>query len=1451
MEPYSSCGAPDDSSFGPAVASCHRTFDFTLLFEDLVFGIIPSAVFIVCAAPRFYYLCKSPVVVASSQLHRIKLILAAALVIVQCALLVVQTGHIKSPSTSVSISAATLLMVAGLSTCLVSHYEHRRSIRPSGLLIAYMFLMILFDGVKIRTHHSIGNKNLLIILSVDLALRVLQFLAECKNKRKSLLGSCSEKGPEQVAGPISRTFFYWLHNLMLRGYKSHLSMEDMGEIDDCLFSTSITKRLSSINSQRINGRLSSRGLPMILLRCLGRKALYPVIPRLALSAFTFSQPFLVNSMLSELSDGNPRDLTAGYGLIGATLLVYTGIAVSNAWYWQQINKSITIVRGTLVVLLYDKLLLIQEDPSIEPRAMTLMFSDTQRIMGSLNYIHETWAAIVETAVATWLLYIQTGNASFAMLAVSIVTSVVCFSLSKTISKKQQTWLGAVDRRLGPTKKMLSSLKAIQMLSAGERTMAAIKYLRQAELAISWPFRRLRVVTDVLSYAPMTLSPPIVFAVYIGLHPNSDDLQVTKLFTSLTLISLLATPLMHVCQAIPTLGAAHGCIKRIQSFLDMEDRRDPRRFSSADSFTHGGHVKEDKNPVYASIDTDDGTILSLTNVSLGWARDKAQLTGIDLNVKKGSKVAILGRVGCGKTLLFKGLLGEAAQIAGEITVRQDLKFAYCSQSPWLENVSVEMNLKQYAPDLVDAKVFDRLVQDCSLQDLINLQDYQVGTIGSGGVKLSGGQRQRLALARGLALKRDILLLDDVFSALDRRTRLHIAQNLLQAKESLGHIPTATTVIYTTHDKHIASMADEVYVITESGTLERLKMEDMASIEDTNPPMEDEADKPLAVKHKNETNSPDDKTAPDDAKKALGDRTVYKTYMQSMGFLNLTVFVLMGMVFAFTYKFPDIWIQWWSTAVSSPSDKQSHSTAYWISIYAVLEVLPLVLLALWTWHLFHNVVPAVGVSLHDSLLQTVLSAPFPFISSVDTGSMLNRFNQDLMLVDSLLPFDLVNTVEELFVAVIKVVFIAVASAQALAALPVVVVVLYMIQRFYLRTSKQLRLLDLEAKAILHTKVSDVSAHAGPSMIRAHGWQGVMRQNFMKKMDASQKPIYLLFSVQRWLQLVLNLVVAGLVVLVAGVAVAVRSKVNVGAIGVAFLNASTLGETLTHFIMAWTSLETSLGAIARIALFKRDTPSEQDPPSHIAPSSSSPTAPTSWWPSSGEVIFDNVWASYNPDSAGSGPSPSQDSNDPTWSLRGVSFTIHPGEHVTICGRTGSGKSTALLALLRMVHISMGSVYIDGTDHSHLPLSVLRKGFFVISQDILEESVPLRKQLDPDDAFSDARIQAVLTQCNLWQRISSEGDGLSSTATDLKLSAGEMQLFCLARTLLDAGSKEGGVLILDEATSSLDRETQRTIDAIVNTEFRNKTVISVSHRLDSSLTGSNRIIVMAEGRVVQDAGA
>lgn len=433
----------------------------------------------------------------------------------------------------------------------------------------------------------------------------------------------------------------------------------------------------------------------------------------------------------------------------------------------------------------------------------------------------------------------------------------------------------------------------------------------------------------------------------------------------------------------------------------------------------------------------------------------------------------------------------------------------------------------------------------------------------------------------------------------------------------------------------------------------------------------------------------------------------------------------------------------------------------------------------------IVPAVGTSIHDNLLTTVLQAPFSHISAVDSGSIMNRFNQDLMLIDSLLPFDLFNTVSELYVAVIQIVLIAIASAQALAALPAVAGVLYMIQNFYLRTSKQLRILELEAKAVLHSLVADVAAGAGPSTLRAHRWQPHLRRSFMRSLDVSQEPMYLLFCVQRWLQLVLNLVVMGLVVLVAGVAVVLRSKVSAGAVGVAFLNATTLGETLTQFVLAYTSLETSLGAIARTAIFRATTPSEVDHDQEGA---------SSCWPADGRVRLDNLWARYQHQQPESSASP-----EAAWSLRGITVDIPAGQKVSICGRTGSGKSTFLLALLRMVELPIGTVHIGGRDHAQLSLAALRRGYLIVSQDALDESATatLREQMDPERRFTDEQVHAVVEDCGLQSLVEANGGLHTRVAGGQQLSNGEAQLVSLARVLLYGSAMDGGLLLLDEATS------------------------------------------------------
>lgn len=423
-----------------------------------------------------------------------------------------------------------------------------------------------------------------------------------------------------------------------------------------------------------------------------------------------------------------------------------------------------------------------------------------------------------------------------------------------------------------------------------------------------------------------------------------------------------------------------------------------------------------------------------------------------------------------------------------------------------------------------------------------------------------------------------------------------------------------------------------------------------------------------------------------------------------------------------------------------------------------------------------VPESASSLHTSLLRTVLSAPFAYISRIDTGSLMNRFNQDLLFVDALLPLDLFNTCAELSTSLFQLVLVGVVSKPALAVLPVLVAVLYLIQRVYLRSSKQLRLLDLGYKADLHTKFGETAS--GLSIIRANGWVTSMREKFLEKLDRSQEPFYLLYMVQRWLQLVLNLVVAGLAITIAGIAIALKGKVAAGSVGVAFLNITTLGETLTNFMTSWTSLETSLGTIARIMTFETDKPNEHEYQSAV-------DVPESW-PGAGQIIFNNVWATYADKDDGS-----------NWTLSGVTLTVHPGERVAVCGRTGSGKSTLLLTLLGMLQMPIGSIHVDGINISGLQMSIMRRRIQVVSQDsFFEPTSTFRQELDPDSRSSDEEIEEMLRQCRVWEVVAVSG-GLAGKRVDAKLSAGEAQLLAIARLLLQNRAETGGLILLDEATS------------------------------------------------------
>lgn len=372
----------------------------------------------------------------------------------------------------------------------------------------------------------------------------------------------------------------------------------------------------------------------------------------------------------------------------------------------------------------------------------------------------------------------------------------------------------------------------------------------------------------------------------------------------------------------------------------------------------------------------------------------------------------------------------------------------------------------------------------------------------------------------------------------------------------------------------------------------------------------------------------------------DLSVWRFYFDTMGWAKIALLCMFLSAEGGFGVFRYVWLTWWSASDDAIS---SSRLGYWIGIYASLGALELTGLALgtfWTWVV---IVPEASRKLHLIVLDTTMKAPMTFLSNTDIGHLINRFSQDMRLIDVVLPSGFISTAFQLFGTAAQAAVAVAALPYLAAAVPFVVVILVLIQRFYLRTSRQLRTLDIEMKAPIFSHFIE-SLH-GLVTIRAFGWTTQSMEKTICLLDVAQRPYYLLLSVQRWLVLVLNLVVAGMVILLLGLGVALRDRVNPGLFGVALVMMTTLGQMIADLIQAWTQLETSLTAVSRIKSFAENTPQETE--------GSETTFLDEDWPPLGGIRFESVYANYD-DTSGS-------------VLENINLSILPGQKVGICGRTG----------------------------------------------------------------------------------------------------------------------------------------------------------------------------------------
>ncbi|WDK21642.1 ABC transporter [Colletotrichum graminicola] len=1109
-------------------------------------------------------------------------------------------------------------------------------------------------------------------------------------------------------------------------------------------------------------------LGIAVLRTFWAEILVIHIPRLIMVGLGLAQPLLVQTTLTYIQNHENKPASYGRWLIAAFFLNYVGLAISTQQYEQRVNRLITRVRGALIAIIYQNMLSLRAETGNAQAAVSLMSTEVDRITVAGQWTLSIVPALLHLGFAFWILGGQLGGASVAPVVVAASCVFVGLKVGQRIPPLQRKWMQAIQKRVGITTEIIGSMKGVKMSGLSATAQDQIQGLRDFELDESKNFRRMQILNVTVGQFPSIMTPPITFAAFAIVQKLSDGepLNVVQAFTSLSLLGMLINPVGELVTLPNNLGSVIGCLDRIQEFLVKEKRDDYRRFTP----------QTPRDPPHG---VDPQPLIKVSGGSFGWDSAAPVLQAVDLEIPASTLTMLVGPVGSGKSTLLKSIVGETYRIAGSVEyfttasgADADTVVAYCDQEAWILNQSIKDNI--FGGSEYDPVLYSRVIQACQLdEDLSLLPRGDETLVGSSGAALSGGQKQRIALARAVYSGKQVIIMDDNLKGLDSNTASRCFdalfgaggllrernQAVLFATHNAQWLPSANTIIALGSDGRVSERGSYEELRKSGGYVGTLQVSQQGGRQAKENGAGELDDKPVSSSAAAAAAAPDASKTPNAPGAANTSALAY--YIKSMGVSSFALFFVMVLLQTSCRTMQRVWVKYWVAANEAGGEE---NLALWAGMYVGWGFLTEAAVAAEIFWFLVVIIPHSAKGLHFRILKA--AAPLSFFVKADTGVIINRFSQDMNLIDVPLPIAFLLTSDTLTLTIADIILTCVATGYLALAVPFLAAVLWAIQHIYLRTSRQVRLLDLEAKAPVFSHF--VASFSGLVTVRALGWAGRARDENLARLDRSQRAFYAMGSLQKWLLLVLNLTVAGLAVLLVSTAVALRDTVDPGLLGVALVSVMGFGQLLTGLLGNWAMLDTSLGAVARIREFETETPSEEKDDKTLEAFGE--------WPLKGQIDMINISAAY----------------DDHRVLSGINLSIKSGEKVAVCGRTGSGKSTLLALLLRLHEPSTGAIEIDGVDIASVPVKQLRGSLVALPRDPLFLPGTVRRNLDPFGARDDAAVWGALEKTGLKSLFEDKG-GLEADLNMDRLSAGQKQLFCMARAIV----RESRVLLLDEATS------------------------------------------------------
>ncbi|KAK9888735.1 hypothetical protein WA026_000961 [Henosepilachna vigintioctopunctata] len=1264
--------------------------------------------------------------------------------------------------------------------------------------------------------------------------------------------------PENGSSTISKIFFWWLLPFVKYSYQKNIGTQDVFSTTEADTSKDLTDILERHWTDEINNR---KGNPKLLVAI--RKTFLTSYTKIGILVLlrallsTYSVPALLAGLVDSFSEVPQNKMKALY--LGCAL-VFVNFTNSVLWHHSSLMTSRIGMRVRIACssLMYRKVLRLNKtslDDTNVGQLVNLLSNDVNRFDLAAQYSHYIWVMPIQAMIGIWIMYRTIGISTLPGMATMIIQALL---FQGTFSKLQGKWRLEIaqktDGRVKLMAEIINGIQVIKMYTWEKPFEKCVALLRKYEIHSIKKTSYIKALSAAIAVYTERLTVYIVVITYVLLGKSLSGAVVFSMFQIINSLQLYISILFPM--GLSTYSEAKTSVHRIEKFLKKSERED---YSD--------------NKTLLSLSGNDCSV-KLDNVHARWTPNPAVDTLIDvsLHLKPGTFCCIFGAVGSGKSSLVHVMLNELPVSMGKIQIGGTV--SYASQIPWLFTSSVRNNILFGKP--YNKEKYEKTVEVCSLQRDFNLLPYGDKTnVGERGVSLSGGQRARINLARAVYTDADIYLFDDPLSAVDPEVAEHLFDkcflNYLQSK----------TRILVTHQVQFLNRADFVLLLNNGKVEKFINSTELSTNELEIMKQEAVPDKTSHVPNRKESKISSKPCEIEDAEnvqeepqeteelieKGTMSASVYRKYFKAgdKTFL-LILYVFVFVIAQIICNATDLWVTFWTNNIekknmetislynitihSTKNFSETKSTnglwsnyyvyndspnvieiikkafingrydylttTLYIQIYTLLIILTVILTTARTI-LVYKVCLNASRNLHDSMFRGILRATMRFFDTNPSGRILNRFSKDIGTIDEVLPTSILSAMQA---TSISVGIIGIAIVKSIWFLPLSIAVgymLYWVQKVFMRGIQDLKRLEAITKAPIFSHVA--ASLDGLSTIRSANAQEMVRNEFDIIQDQHTASWFLYTVSYEAFGFYMELV--SVVYLLMAVILFLLNEHKFGGDVGLVISQSLIVMLMAQFtVRYYTEVASTMTNVERVLQYtKLDEEGEIQSLTgrHISTK----------WPQTGRISFKNVNLRYATD------------EEPV--LKNLNINIENNEKIGVVGRTGAGKSSLISAMFRLALIE-GIIEIDGVDVSAVGLETLRSKISIIPQEPTLFSETVRYNLDPFGIYNDQLLWQALESVELKNSIENLDMKISEGGSNF--SAGQRQLLCLARAIL----RNNRILVLDEATANIDTETDALIQNSIRKHFKNCTVITVAHRLNT-IMDSDKVLVIDAGEIKEFA--